>query len=112
MTDAIHPVQVPPPVIAVPRAAPVVAPEVVEPVKKPQTENRKGGDQSRGEDQGKSSRQLSITRNEDLNTFVYRSIEIESGDVVWQYPSEDVVRRAESYRQRQDAENHAVDQKA
>ncbi|MBP6014017.1 MAG: hypothetical protein KBA31_17450 [Alphaproteobacteria bacterium] len=110
MTDQIQ--VAPPPVIAVPRAAPVVAPEVVEPAKKSQTENRKSGDQSRGEDQGRPSRQLSITRNEDLNAFVYRSIEIESGDVVWQWPSEDVLRRAESYRQRDEAGSHAVDEKA
>jgi hypothetical protein len=109
MTDQI---QMPPPtVVAVPRAAPVVAPEVVEPAKKPQTENRKSGDQSRGEDQSRASRQLSITRNEDLNAFVYRSIEIESGDVMWQWPSEDVLRRAESYRLRTEAESHAVDEK-
>ena len=110
MTDQIQ--IAPPPVVAVPRAAPVVAPEAVEPARKAQAENKKGDENREDSASSRSSRHLSITRNEDLNAFVYRSIDADSGDVVWQWPSEGVLRRAESYRQSEAAEQHAVDEKA
>lgn len=110
MTDQIQ--VTPPPVVVVPRAAPVVAPEAVEPARKSQADNKKGEQNREESANAKPSRHLSITRNEDLNAFVYRSIDADSGDVVWQFPSEDVLRRAERYRQNEDAEQRAVDEKA
>jgi uncharacterized FlaG/YvyC family protein len=58
---------------------------------------------------------MSITHDEKLKTFVYRSIEEESGDVVWQYPAEEMLRRAEFLRQleeRREERAHEVDERA
>ena len=57
------------------------------------------------------SRHLTITRDEAANTFVYRSIDAETGEVVWQYPVEQVLRMAHRLRELEGLEAHKVDQK-
>ena len=42
---------------------------------------------------------LTITRDEAANAFVYRSIDRKSGEVVWQYPVEQVLRMAHRLRE-------------
>ena len=54
------------------------------------------------------STHLAITRDHAANTFVYRSIDSKTGDVVWQYPREQALRMAHELR---DLENHKVDEK-
>ena len=65
------------------RQAPVRPDHVVEPARNTQTENRTSSDDQHD---SHTNRHLTISRNESLNTFVYRSIDEESGDVLWQYP--------------------------
>jgi uncharacterized FlaG/YvyC family protein len=57
------------------------------------------------------STRLTITRDEDANTFVYRSINAETGEVVWQYPVEQVLRMAHRLRELEGLDTHQVDQK-
>jgi flagellar protein FlaG len=57
------------------------------------------------------TRRLSITRDEDANTFVYRSINADTGEVVWQYPAEQVLRMAQRLRELEGLDTHQVDQK-
>lgn len=58
------------------------------------------------------STQLSITRDEAANTFVYRSIDRKSGEVVWQYPVEQVLRMAHRLRELEGLEQqHKIDAK-
>lgn len=112
------PIQVVPTAMAVPRVAPVRHEPPVEPAKKPQTDNRSNNDRrdhEREADAAAAERRMSITHNETLKTFVYRSIEEESGDVVWQYPAEEMLRRAEFLRQmeeRREERAHEVDERA
>jgi flagellar protein FlaG len=54
---------------------------------------------------------LTISRDETANTFVYRSIDTNTGDVVWQYPVEQVLRMAHRLRESEGLEPHAVDEK-
>src|ERR1700704_5741234 len=58
------------------------------------------------------STQLLITRDEAANTFVYRSIDRKSGDVVWQYPVEQVLRMAHRLRELEGLDQqHKIDAK-
>jgi len=57
------------------------------------------------------STQLTITRDEAANTFVYRSIDKKSGEVVWQYPVEQVLRMAHRLRELEGLEQHKIDAK-
>src|SRR6185503_13821946 len=45
------------------------------------------------------STRLTITKDEAANTFVYRSINAETGAVMWQYPVEQVLRMAHRLRE-------------
>ena len=57
------------------------------------------------------STRLMITKDEAANTFVYRSIDAESGDVLWQYPVEAVLRMAHRLRELEGLDGHQVDEK-
>ena len=110
MSDAV---QMPPTLPVVPRVAPVRAAEHVEPPKKPQTENHNSGD--RREESPASSaddRHMRISRDEVARRFVYRSVEADTGDVVWQYPAEEMLRRAHYLRHVEEQLQHQVDEKA
>ena len=103
----------------VPRVAPVRPAEHVEPPKKPQTENHNS--ENRRQEKRESAaqaavtdaaeRHLRITRDDAAKAFVYRSVEAETGDVVWQWPSEQILRRAQ-YRHEAEQQSHEVDEKA
>ncbi|MBI1210941.1 MAG: hypothetical protein GC190_05725 [Alphaproteobacteria bacterium] len=56
------------------------------------------------------STRLTITRDEAANTFVYRSINAETGEVVWQYPVEQVLRMAHRLRELEGLDSHVVDE--
>lgn len=111
------PIQAVPSAVPVPRVAPVRHEPPIEPAKKPQTENRESRDYHDSERQqaAAAERQMSVTRDETLRTFVYRSIEADSGDVVWQWPAEEMLRRAKHLREVEEqkrTEAHAVDERA
>ena len=57
------------------------------------------------------STRLMITKDEVANTFVYRSIDAESGDVLWQYPVEAVLRMAHRLRELEGLDGHQLDEK-
>ena len=113
MSDAV---QMPPMMPVVPRVAPVHPAEHVEPPKKPQTEQQNTGDRRRdGESKGAlaaSERHLRIMHDDAAKTFVYKSVEAETGDVVWQWPSEQILRRATYAHEAETQQRHEVDQKA
>jgi uncharacterized FlaG/YvyC family protein len=110
------PIQAVPSAVPVPRVAPVRQEPPIEPAKKAQTESRASSDRRESERQAQAERdrQMSVTRDETLRTFVYRSIEQESGEVVWQWPAEEMLRLAKHMRELEDkrAEQRAVDERA
>lgn len=112
------PIQVVPSAAAVPRVTPVRPEPPVEPPKKAQAENRSSNDYRESERRAAlaAERHMSITRDENLKAFVYRSIDADSGDVVWQFPAEEMLRRAEHLRQLEDKRReetaHEVDERA
>lgn len=113
-----EPVQLPPSTPIV-RVIPVRAPDPIEPPKRPQTDNQNASDHrpSDGRQAAQAAippeRHLTITREPALQSFVYRSIDAESGDVVWQWPSEQVLRRAQLLRAlEEEQQQHAIDAKA
>jgi hypothetical protein len=57
------------------------------------------------------STRLTITRDDGANAFVYRSINADTGEVVWQYPVEQVLRMAHRLRQLEGLDAHRLDQK-
>ena len=98
-------VQLPPSLPFAPRVTPARAPDPIEPPKKSQADNRNANDHHAGGDAPpqagptpSSDRQLTITPEPALQSFVYRSIDADSGDVVWQWPAEQVLRRARLLR--------------
>lgn len=114
MSDTI---QLVPSVPVVSRVAPVRPEQQVEPAAETQSENRtadngKGGDNHAGQ----PNRHLTISRNDSLGVFVYRSVDEDSGDVVWQYPNEGRLRMSQHLQDLQDLEEqnarHQVDEKA
>lgn len=115
MSDAV---QLPPSMPVVPRVAPVRPAEHIDPPKKSQTENHNSSDQRRGDGQSQggpsnaSERHLTITRDKAVQAFVYRSIEADTGEVVWQWPAEEILRRAHHMREAEEQIRHEVDQKA
>jgi flagellar protein FlaG len=54
---------------------------------------------------------LTITKDEAANTFVYRSIDRDTGEVMWQYPVEQVLRMAHRLRELEGLDQHQVDEK-
>ena len=111
MNDTI---QLVPSVPVLSRQAPVRTDHVIEPAKKAQTENRGSNDgQHSTQQDAPANRHLTISRHETLNTYVYRSIEEHSGDVLWQYPAENMLRMSQHWREMEAKESsqHEVDQK-
>ncbi len=111
MNDTI---QLVPSVPVLPRQAPVRPDHVVEPAKNTQTENRGANDgQHSTQQDAPANRHLTISRHDTLNTYVYRSIEEESGDVLWQYPAENMLRMSQHWRdmEARESSQHEVDQK-
>jgi uncharacterized FlaG/YvyC family protein len=112
------PIQVVPSAVPVARVTPVrVDVPAIEPPKKAQTENRKSNDHRESERQAAADadRHLTVTRDKNLQAFVYRSVDVDSGDIVWQFPAEEMLRRAEHLRQLEEkrAETaHEVDERA
>jgi len=93
MSDTI---QLVPSVPVVARPAPVRPDQHVEPAKQTHAENRSAdnGNESQPH-QNPPNRHLTISRHDTLGTFVYRSVEEVSGKVVWQYPSESILRTSQ-----------------
>jgi hypothetical protein len=54
---------------------------------------------------------LTIAKDEVANTFVYRSIDEQTGEVVWQYPLEQMLRMAHRLRELESADEHRIDEK-
>jgi uncharacterized FlaG/YvyC family protein len=112
------PIQVVPTAMAVPRVTPVRHEPPVEPARKTQTDNRSSNERRDHEREAAivaQERHMSITHDEKLKTFIYRSVDADSGDVVWQYPAEEMLRRAEFLRQleeRREERAHALDERA
>jgi len=101
--------------------APIVTPaprtERVEPAKQSQADNRNSGDQRPNDDRpptlpSAANRHLTITREPALQSFVYRSIDKDSGEVVWQWPAEQVLRRARHLRELEEKRQNELDEKA
>jgi hypothetical protein len=57
------------------------------------------------------STRLTITKDEAANAFVYRSISAETGEVLWQYPVEQVLRMAHRLRELEGLDGHQLDEK-
>ena len=55
------------------------------------------------------STELTITRDEVANAFVYRSIKRDTGEVVWQYPIEQVLQMAHRLRELENLAEHKID---
>jgi uncharacterized FlaG/YvyC family protein len=114
MSDAV---QMPPTLPVVPRVAPVRAAEHIEPPKKSQTDSQSSNQQRQESDAGSQAvasdqRQMRISRDEAARRFVYRSVVSDTGEVVWQYPAEEMLRRAHYLRKVEEQVRHTVDEKA
>ena len=109
-------VQLPAFMPVVPRVAPVRPAEVVEPPKKPKTDNQSSNEQRHDSAESTvltaAKRQMHISRDEAANAFVYRSIEVGTGEVVWQWPSDEILRRAQYLREAEERMRHEVDEEA
>ena len=95
MSDTI---QLVPSVPVVARAVAVRPDHHVEPAQQSHAEKRTAdnGNDSPQQQQNLPNRHLTISRHDTLGTFVYRSIDEDSGKVVWQYPSESILRTSQS----------------
>jgi uncharacterized FlaG/YvyC family protein len=114
MSDAV---QLPPVLPVVPRVAPVRAAEHIDPPKKSQTENHNSSDQQSRDAQiqnaiADADKRLKISKDEASRGFVYRSIENETNKVVWQWPAEEILRRAQYLRELEENLRHEVDETA
>lgn len=106
-------VQLVPSVPVVTRPVQVRPDQIVEPAKNAQTENRSQGEGDHASHGDHANRHLTISRSDKLGTFVYRSIDGQSGDVLWQYPAENMLRMAQQWRDLEArTESHQVDEKA
>lgn len=104
------------------RAVPVRPEPQIEPAKETQTDNRAGNERrERDREQrdeaaaAREARHFTVTRDPALKSFVYRSVDAESGDVVWQYPAEEMLRHKRHMKamaEKQQAEAKAVDETA
>lgn len=114
------PIQVSPPsAVAVLRVAPIRPPEPpVEPPRRPQADNRGTDDyrESQRRASAEAERHMMISRDKNTRAYVYRSVDAESGDVLWQYPAEEMLRLSEYLRQLEDRRReeiaHEVDERA
>lgn len=111
MSDTI---QLVPSVPVVARPAQVRADQQVEPPKNTQAENRSANNGNETEHQAEHpARHLTISRQDKLGAFVYRSIDSGSGDVVWQYPTESLLRMSQHLQEMEEQNaRHQVDQQA
>ena len=110
----IDSIQLVPSVPVLTRQPPVRTDHVVAPAKNTQTENRSSNNgQHSTQQDAPANRHLSISLHDILNTYVYRSIEEDSGDVLWQYPAENMLRMSQHWREVEAKESgqHEVDQK-
>ena len=111
MSDAIQLV----PSVPVVAKPPAVRPDQhVEPPKDSQSGNRTADNGNSGShSDGQPARYLTISRNDTLGTFIYRSIEEESGDIVWQYPTESLLRMSQHMAEMEEQQAaHQIDHKA
>jgi hypothetical protein len=113
------PIQVSPPsAVAVPRITPIRPEPPVEPPRRSQADNRGSDDyrESQRKASAEAERHMMISRDKATRAFVYRSVDVDSGDVLWQYPAEEMLRRSEYLRQLEDRRReeiaHEVDQRA
>lgn len=111
MSDTI---QLVPSVPVVSRIAPVRPEQQIEPAAEARSDNRTADNGKGGDSQaGQQNRHLTISRNDTLGTFVYRSIDQDSGDVVWQYPNEGRLRMSQHLQELEEQNSrHQVDEKA
>jgi uncharacterized FlaG/YvyC family protein len=84
---------------------PAVRPDVrVEPAEKTRPESRtadNGNARPREEQERLKStteRNLTISHQEKMGGFIYRSVDVDSGEVVWQYPAESSLRMSQTLR--------------
>jgi uncharacterized FlaG/YvyC family protein len=99
MSDTI---QLVPSVPVVARPVAVRPDQQVEPAKQSHADNRaadQGNDQPHTQQQNLPNRHLTISRHDTLGTFIYRSVDEESGKVVWQYPSESILRTSQQLKE-------------
>jgi uncharacterized FlaG/YvyC family protein len=115
MSDAV---QLPPSLHVVPRVAPVRAAEQVDPPKKSQTDNHNSSDQRQESGDAalqraiaSQNRDMHISRDELAKTFVYRSVESDTGQLVWQWPAEQILKHAQYMREIEEQASHKVDEK-
>ena len=111
MSDTI---QLVPSVPVAPRPAPVRADQHIEPAKHPQAENRTANNGSDSDPQaGQHTRHLTISRHDKFGSFIFRTIDEESGKVLWQYPAENMLRMSQRLQELEhQADAHKVDEKA
>ena len=60
----------------------------------------------------KPNRSLTISRQDKLGGFIYRSIDAQSGEVVWQYPADSILRMSQALREMQKAMEQGEGQNA
>jgi uncharacterized FlaG/YvyC family protein len=88
----------------------------VEPPKKPQTENHNTSEQRQDSAEAAvlkaTERQMHITHDKAAQAFVYRSVDEGTGEVVWQWPSDEILRRARYLREAEERMRHEVDEEA
>lgn len=84
---------------------PAVRPDQrVEAVEKPRPEARASdngnarANEERSQSPAQAERNLTISRQEKLGGFIYRSIDADSGEVVWQYPADSSLRMSQALR--------------
>ena len=78
----------------------------VEAAEKPRPENRTAdnGNGRNGEPPAaQATRSLTISRQDKLGAFIYRSIDEQSGEVVWQYPADSILRMSQHLQEMQKA---------
>ena len=111
MSDTI---QLVPSVPVISRISPVRPEQQIEPAAESRSDNRTDDNGKGGESHaGQQNRHLTISRNDTLGTFVYRSIDQESGDVVWQYPNEGRLRMSQLLQELEEKKSRpVVDEKA
>lgn len=107
MSDTI---QLVPSVPVVARPLAVRPDQAVEPAKQSHADNRPAdnGNDSPQQQPNLPNRHLTISRHDTLGTFVYRSVDEDSGKVVWQYPTESILRTSQQLQalEAQKAEHH------
>lgn len=115
MNDALRMAPALPVMPPVPPQSPVRPDLRVEPAEKTRADsaaadngNARNGDPA----DGQQERNLTISRQEQLGTFVYRSIDAKSGDLIWQYPPENMLRAAQQLQEMQKLMGPQVGQQA